>query len=485
MNKGKDIKMLEMPEVIKKLVKTVKNRYKAVSTETIINMAIAKIAHILSSKRIKYQETEDVGMLNFYSIVFLPSGYGKDRIVSNLDKYVFPFYKNWVENTNVEYKKIMKDKIREYAIKKIKKDKEREKFLKEKSRMIRRIVTEISNGTSEGFFADAKTLSRAKIGSLLMTIGELGLFLKNMSSDQKRFITMIYDAYTGKIVSKSIKGEDREKNITDLPVNILFYSDPTLFERELKELFNSLMESGLGRRAVITFSDKEEHYEYEQDPKKARDEEIDYYDSLKEISQSFRSVFFLMPDNLTFKFTENAYAELYKYKLDNIKKAENIKKTLLKKEILSRELKVVKLSCLFACLNHMNIAEISEIDVRQAISSIEFLSKDFERFVNFKPKYHDCYDRIFEFFVENAGIAFSKTELINDYRNVFGISRDKLRSEFDKYMDTVQEIAGEKGYIIDKKSINRCSGCTYKLIKLQNCELSEKVIPLEKLLEIE
>ena len=158
--------------------------------------------------------------------------------------------------------------------------------------------------------------------------------------------------------------------------------------------------------------------------------------------------------------------------------------SLLRKEIASRELKALKLSCLFACINHPNEKFIYPEDMRQAIATIEMLSRDFKVFLNYKPRYSDKYDNIFNFFLEHKGQEFTKTELINNYRQVFCLSRDKLRAELEKYIDVVQEIAMQNNYFISKKPINRGSGFAYSLKPLVIGELSENVIPLDNLLSV-
>lgn len=110
------------------------------------------------------------------------------------------------------------------------------------------------------------------------------------------------------------------------------------------------------------------------------------------------------------------------------------------------------------------------------------LSKDFKAFLNYKPKFTDKYDSIYSFFLEHQGQKFTKTELINNYRQVFCLSRDKLRVEFEKIMEVVQEIAMQNNYYIDKELINNGSGHTYTLKPFPLGGLSEHVIPLEILL---
>lgn len=343
---------------------------------------------------------------------------------------------------------------------------------------------EISEATREGLFQDAKAFLKAESGSILVKISEFGLYLSSLTTEQKLFLSQLNEAYSGKILSKCIKGEHRENNIEGIPINALLYSDPTLFKDNLKILFNILMETGLGRRCTITFMHKQEDYTPETDFEKAYAQEQQYFRRLEKIGKKFFLLFSKINKNAVYELTKEAFKAFHEYKItlkESVKIEEN---SLLRKEIVSRELKALKLSCLFACLNHPQEEFIYLEDMKQAIATIEMLSKDFKTFINYKPRYSDKYDNIFNFFLEHKGLEFTKTELISKYRQVFCLSRDKLRAELEKYMDVVQEIAIQNNYFISKKPINRGSGLAYSLKQLILGELSEHIIPLYSLLNV-
>lgn len=155
---------------------------------------------------------------------------------------------------------------------------------------------------------------------------------------------------------------------------------------------------------------------------------------------------------------------------------------LRKKEIQSRQHKALKISCLYACLNHPTELIINEEDMQQAIDTVEFISQDFENFLKYKPKSDDAYDKLWKFFLNNLGKGFTRTDLIYKHFNNFGISRDKFKDRFDDYIDSLQEMALEKGYFLEVTSINRNSGKQYRLIKLDEQDLSEDTKTLEDLI---
>lgn len=475
-----------MPKVVFYLVFVLKNKYKGIQTSIIANIVIQQIAGVITAKRIKFEETQNTGFPNWYSIGLMPSGFGKDRILNDIKNYFLKFFEKWYQQQNEQYRDKCLYNIEISAINKFPNDehiRQRQAYTDEELRKVRNIVHEVSNGTSEGFFADAKAVSDAGFGSVNLRLSEGGNFLNNMTTEQKQFFNRVFEAYDGHITSKSIKGENREENLNNIPTNLLLLSDPTSFQDKSKYLFNSLMELGIGRRAVISFQAKIIPYDMENDPKIAYEKESKYYDNLKKLEKFFSKIFLEIPENSTYKLTYDAFSVFYKYKIKIKKLTDSENNSLLSKEISSRELKSLKLSCLYATLNHPQDLQINPEDMEQAIGTVEFLSKDIKKFYRYKPKYDDKYDQLLDFFIEHEGQEFTKTELVNNYHQEFGYSRDSLRKEFDNCMSALNEVAFLKGYYIKETPINRNSGNSYTLLRQNNdTDLDANFIGLEELL---
>ena len=482
-----DISDLHMPEPIAQLVTVIKNRYPAITVNSIINMVHTKIAQMLTAKRIKYIEIGSSGYPNYYSIIFMPSGAGKDRLSNELDKYVmFPFQKWFELNVNV-LKQNREITIRQEADTKFldeKQEKQKEIYINKKLKGFRNLVIEISDGTREGLYCDAKAFKEAEFGSLMIKFAELGQYMSSMTTEQKLFFNTLFEAYDGKIVSKCIKSEQRRESIEDIPVNTLMYSDPTLFKgSNLEKIFNALMETGLGRRCIITFMDKEEPYEMETDGNKYHKEEEKYYRDLKALGEKFYKIFDSIKPNTCYELADETSINVfhpYKVKLSKLnKKTSN---TLLKKEIKSRELKVLKMSCLYASINHPEESYINPLDMKMAIATVERLSKDFLTFVEYRPVFEDKYDRMLQFFLKNEGKYFSKTELMTKHRQKFGYSRDNFRKNFEYDIEIVAEMAKSENYALVKRPINNNSGNEYSLVYVEAQELSQDVMELDDLI---
>ena len=304
-----------------------------------------------------------------------------------------------------------------------------------------------------------------------------------MTTEQKLFFNVLFEAYDGKILAKSIKSERREEDIKDLPVNILFYSDPTLFKSDLLTFFNQLMNTGLSRRCIITFMPELEPHKMEPDAQKAYKAEEKYYSDLKAIGLQLHEIFEAIENNAQYELTEETYVKVfYPYKLKLSSKAEKEENPLAKREILSRLFKALKISCQYASLNHPKEYFINPEDMEMAINTVEKLSIDFIKFLNYRPSFDDKYDRIFKFFLENIGKEFKKNDLTTVHFKQFGISRNKFKKSFEDDMQIVAEISQYKGYQLLSKPINNNSGRAYWLTPAKSEDLSDDIQKLEDLI---
>ena len=172
------------------------------------------------------------------------------------------------------------------------------------------------------------------------------------------------------------------------------------------------------------------------------------YNSLEKSGQELFKIFDNIKFDTCYKLTSNSKNILNGYKTELCKLHNSEQNPLLQKEINSRELKALKLSCLYACINHSQVLEIQEEDIEQAIDTVEYLSKDFKKFLHYHPKTGDKYDKAYEFLRENEGIEFTKTEILRVFTSQFGFSREPLRHNFEEVMTTIHEIAQADDYSV-------------------------------------
>lgn len=463
------VKLPDCPEIIQCLAITIKARYPWVSITIVLLFIIVKIAQAVTAKRIKYKEFENVKFPNIFTAVFMGSGFGKDKIISDLDKLVFTECRNWCYE---EFKKF-----------KHKESEETNQETKESERHeLREMVLEITDGTKEGLTSDAELFARVGFGSLFIENSEFGNFLANPTLDQRQLYNQFYHAYDNKIISKCTQGKPRKRNVEDVPVNALFSSDPSLFECNLKEAFNTDLKTGLIRRLFLGYQTVKEPFTQELVAKKSRRAKEQYGINLKILGELFFETFEKIELNAVYTLTDEAYDEvLYPY-ITKLQELENEEENyLLTIEIPSRELKVIRLSAIYACLNHPCEFVITPKDVKQAIDTVEMISVDLRKFLKLEQNLEVNCERMFEFFVENQGKEFITTDLKQHYFSRSGLSKREFNKKFNAVIEGVYLIANSRGYFLNETPAGN-SGAKYVLIPIKSEDLSDGIQELEDLI---
>lgn len=450
------------PIIVEEIINLFTDNFKDLSKAFITNLVITKLAQMITSKRVTLVEVGKIVIPNWYSILFAASGYGKDQLNKELDETVFLNFRLFMKDKFKDKYKEELSQIEEKAIELYNDERQKKAYIETEKKNIRPLVLEMQDGTQEGFFCEAKAFEKAQFGSLFLKMSEFGLKLNNASNESMQFINCMYTAYDGKVESKSIKSGIREEEVNNIPVNMSLFSDYTLFKGDLRSTFDLLMQTGLGRRAMISFIPiaklTSEIRTYE--------EEEEYRQSAKELGEKLIKLFFRIENNSCYKLTadaKNSHLNTYKAYLTNL--FNNTEDELLKKEIKSRELKALKLSCLYAALNHPSELLIKTVDIQQAITTIEELSNDIKKFLSYIPHQNDVCDNVFNFFMDNLNKAFTKTDLKVKHFKLFKISRSKFSKEFDEIIKTVADIAETKGYKLEEYLINNNVGKSYTLLK--------------------
>jgi len=436
--RNKNFSFVLIPDEIRNIAQLLQRLYPSISLKIITCIIISKMFEVFSSKRICFDESGRINFTNWFALIFLPSGGGKDRLVDNLDTFVFKSYFDWFKTQS--QKAIEKCSNEDY--KKLK------------------LVAEIQNATPEGISLLGKMLSDINFGAIYVKIPELGLYIENGDKRIKQFLSILCSLYSCVIPNKIIKSEIFQDVITGIPTNVLAYSDYTLFLDNIRSYFNKILNTGYGRRFIINF---QENLELSTECLSDSDER-NIYEKLENIGtdifQNFEKVQFyacykLLPESKNF---------LNSYKIETNLLHNKERNPLLQREINSRELKALKLSCLFAALNHSNELVINSDDMKQAIDTVEFLSQDFRKFLNYKPSYDDKYKKAYKFLRDNIGREYTKGQLMEVFCSQFGFRREVLRHNYYNDLCAIWEIANENGYTIIQNSTKYIRCKVYSLI---------------------
>ena len=88
-------KNLNIPEILKDIVDKFKTMYPNISKKIILNLLIVKLSQMLTCKRITIDESGRTVIPNWFSLIFLQSGGGKDRLAKDVESFVFKNYNEW------------------------------------------------------------------------------------------------------------------------------------------------------------------------------------------------------------------------------------------------------------------------------------------------------------------------------------------------------------------------------------------------------
>jgi len=479
---GKNFEPTGMPAILQDIDnKFLQKLFPDVSRSCRYNILLAKTVEMLSAKRIMFKELENEKLANYFAICFMPSGCGKDKMINDLSKHIFKHFKKFLEKRIKEHYSDQRRQIECKANQLFKGEEneaEKQQYIKTEQAKLRTIIFETNLGTREGIVTDAVAIKKAGFGCIMIKISELGLLLTTKKNDDIIFLMLLYQAYDGIIETKSTKGEDRIETVEGLPVNAILCSDPSMFQSDLKYFFEMLMQTGLIRRSFLTclFDFKKT---IETDVDKAYSDLKQAYEDAEVLADDLDRIFQQIRDNEIYEITEKAYKKIfYPYKIYLTQIFNDVAdKNLLQKEVNSRELKVLKVACAFAALNHPTMPEINEIDVSQAINVVEYLSLDFEKYLKHKPKSSDAYDNLFEFLTYNLDKHFLKTKLVN-LSSRFGFKREMFRKNFKECIEIIKEMALERGYILSYKKIHNNTGYDVLLSKAPESEGKEELTNL-------
>ena len=336
------------------------------------------------------------------------------------------------------------------------------------------LIDEISDATTEALFPLARTIKSCNFGSIFLKIREFGLYFTHADKYQSRLIARLCEYYDGTVTSKLTKTDDTENNISNISISALMYTDYAAFAKEIQAKLNLLMQTGFTRRCMVSFSQKTKST-FNSMTKQERQR---LNNELQVCGEKLFNIFKKVNKGACYEITDEAYDIFNAYMDILTDKINDTDDVMVKKEIKSRQLKAIKLSGLYAILNHPNDLEVNKDDTIQAILSVERMSEHFAKFYFFKPYIKDKYEDIYKWFRDREGQTFKKTELTKKYYQDFGYSRANFAKAFEQIMKGVKELAELDEYIFEEKKI-KPNGLEYKLYKPVVKPLSTFAKPLD------
>lgn len=100
-----------LPELIYLALCLLKQYFVKVDTETLLNFLICKLLQMFTCKKIYIDEAGDKVIMNFFSLIFMGSGNGKDRITKIIDTYLLRQFHEWFD---IESENLYISQLKEY-----------------------------------------------------------------------------------------------------------------------------------------------------------------------------------------------------------------------------------------------------------------------------------------------------------------------------------------------------------------------------------
>ena len=95
-------KQIYLPTILLEIINLFKIIHPNVPERVALNLLISKVAHMVTCKRITFDESGVINIPNWYSMIFMPSGSGKDIIVRDFDKFIFAKFLEWYNQQALE-----------------------------------------------------------------------------------------------------------------------------------------------------------------------------------------------------------------------------------------------------------------------------------------------------------------------------------------------------------------------------------------------
>lgn len=412
---------------------------------------------------------------NIYGLTFLTSSGGKDKTLRDLDKNLSGFIQDDFTSRAQDAKKRRLQELIDEA-RDIFPDQEGEQKRYITANRPRFLIREMSDATLEGFVAMRQAYYQAGWGGTFVKISEFGDYITSDNTARSEFLSMLTEVYDhGDNNAKVTKGERENVPVYGVPSSAIMHTSPAgLLEGRNHEKLMTFLNRGIARRSFICYP--EQSLEFETDDIKEnitrKREGIRKSEMIHEVCVSYFRDFYYKTrceDDIvhnsynTFILTEEAEVAIEQYEVGNLIKASKMGKDTrqvgLISEISGRSWKALKLSGILASFEHPEQKEVTEVDIKNAISICEEYGIHLTRF--YQAGETPEYERLYHYFIENVGVW----QTTMDLRAQKFVYKDHFSKWFDEALSIIKEMLEQKGYLFEEEK-NGSWGKKYKASKM-------------------
>lgn len=360
----------------------------AMREEAVAIMVNYKLASLVGNLRIKvrYKKTMADAPVNFYGILFMKSGAGKNSSLNILDHWYFQDIKN-------SFKKLYHRKRQDYieGLSAFETEDRAKELIKELSNW----EMTIASATKEGIEKMASTLYKLECLTLGVEIDELDKYIVS----EAPLINMMFGSYDeGRWNPKATAGRDLQEAITGVAPNFFGFATPEamLLDDSVAEPFKKMLASGFARRAFYYHEDSDVLPKIltAEDLLKLEDISCDLKEKSKGLSDKLMSL--VKQSNLgkVITFSKKSKMFLTDYKVKSLELASITNDSIMNAEYRERDFKTAKLAAMYAFLDGRD--EVTNKDIEYAITITEHSSASLARIGEAKSLIEKLYLRIRE-----------------------------------------------------------------------------------------
>ena len=442
-----------------------------VPDESLVLDLLVKIAQLLSINRATVRSMIGETLINIYALIFMPSGAGKDKPLSLIDKHFMVVFEDHFELKAKAYKERRMRELEEEATDKYS---NRAKAMKQKyieMNLPRQLIPELSNATSEGMQALRETLDGAGFGGTFLKISEFGDYISSDNNARGEFLSLITEIFdNGTNAPKVIKGERTAKKVTGVPSNAIMHSSLAYLTSgpNYRKLM-TLVDRGLARRSFLCFPGIEKFNverpdSFDEAFRTFKDQSGEVTNNASKYREFWEEAYEATRSSMVWALTDEADKVLYAYYLylqEAIKAISVTEDEGYRAELKGRYWKTLKLSGLIAIFEHPDQIEVSVDDIKTAIYLAEVYGNHCKEFYQIETTVDS--EKIRDFFLRN----------LNKWKTTMEISKQKFAPSvnyftkwFAENINDTENLLFDAGYKLEVRKFSK-NGFQYRTVLLE------------------
>lgn len=359
---------LKIHPIVKEMGEGIKSLNPKIEIEAAYLMANYKLATVASNMRVKvdYQSGRNPAPINFYSIMLMQSGAGKNSSLDALDNWYF----------NRIYDRLMKvfiDRRKKYLAK-FTDDKERDEVFAS----LQVWQPTVGNATEAGMTSLAQTLFDIEFGSPSFEVDEIDKFI----SAKQEMIDNLFTSYDNGIwISKAIKSEKTKAKVTGVAPNFFGFGtyEALMLNDATSDVFKSKLQSGLGRRSFF-FREDDDKLTVILTAKEMRElESVALELHSKATVTADKLLDLIVPENegLVLSMSDEAKDMMYEFKSSSELLATEFKDSIMSAEYNGRHFKCAKMAGMYAFISGRKQVEVEDVEyaINLTVNSTESLKR--------------------------------------------------------------------------------------------------------------